>query len=112
MLSNHAVAALAAYEWVQLHTADPGPDGLAHVAVLATRQAASLTVAGGRVLVSTTDLVWDAGLADETITHVSLWDAAANGHCGVIGACRTAVPVHASDPDLTIPAGLLILSAV
>lgn len=76
---------------VQLHTGDPGAAGTANVSTETDRAQVSFgtAVAGSRTS-NTEGLISDAA-ATETITHVSLWDAASGGNCWAIAALSSSL---------------------
>lgn len=66
--------------WLQLHTGDPGAAGTANVSSETDRKQPTYAApSGGSVTAPAVSWAnWDAG--DQTITHVSMWDAATNGN--------------------------------
>lgn len=65
--------------YVKLHTGDPGAAGTANASAVTTRnQAAFAAPAGGSMTLSS--LAGYSMTATETITHISLWDAASGGN--------------------------------
>lgn len=66
--------------YLQLHTGDPGPDGTANISGTTLRKAVTWSAAAGGRIAMTSDLTWTAA-AKDTISHLSLWDAASSGHC-------------------------------
>lgn len=67
--------------FVKLHTADPGAAGATAAAVgSATRVQATMAAAsGGSKAMSSMASTWTNGGTTETLTHISLWTAAAAG---------------------------------
>lgn len=72
--------------YLQLHTGDPGAAGTANVSSETTRmQPTYAAPSGGSVTAPAVAWTgWDVG--DETITHVSMWDAAAAGNFKISAA--------------------------
>lgn len=65
--------------WMQLHTGDPGASGTANVSAVTTRIQMTMNAAsGGSITLASAGGTW-AMTATETITHVSIHDAAAAG---------------------------------
>lgn len=65
--------------FVKLHTGDPGAAGTANSSVVTTRREATMNAAsGGSMTLSAMSGSW-AMTATETITHISVWDAASGG---------------------------------
>lgn len=81
MLGGTAFAAPATV-YVKLHTADPGAAGATAAAVGdATRKAVAWSAAAaGSKSASASVGPWTNGGTTETITHISVWDAAAGGN--------------------------------
>ena len=83
--------------WLAYHIGDPTDDGTgAPSAGLLDRVAAGLGPAAARARTNTADVVSAAGsTVAETISHVSLWTAAAGGSCSWFGpvAAPTAVAI-------------------
>lgn len=65
--------------YVALHTGDPGPDGTANTSATTTRRPATWSAAANGQISLAADLTWTAA-AKESISHISLWDAASSGH--------------------------------
>jgi hypothetical protein len=76
----------AAGMYVQLHTGDPGEDCTANVATETDRKAITLTAIENGVVKNEAALEWEEVAATEDITHVSVWDAEAEGNPRVYGA--------------------------
>ena len=67
--------------WVKLHTGAPGSAAAANAAAETTRQqVGSWSTVSGGATDNAADLTWTAVAATETITHISLWDAATGGN--------------------------------
>lgn len=65
--------------FVKLHTADPGAAGATAASAVTTRSSATFTAAAAGVL-SLSNVPSFAMTATETITHISVWDAATAGN--------------------------------
>lgn len=66
--------------FIQLHTGDPGASGTAAVSVgSTTRNAITWNAASAGSMTLNTLGAWTNGGTSETITHVTLWSAAAAG---------------------------------
>lgn len=82
--------------FVKLHVGDPGPAGAANPSAVTTRNALTLAApANGAGSLSA--LAGYAMVATETITHVSLWDAAAGGAFLGSGPLSAPKPVNNGD---------------
>ena len=79
-----AVANASAYSeaavYVQLHTGAPGTDGTSNVATETTRDQASFAAASSRATTTDANLEWTSYPANETLSHISLWDASTSGN--------------------------------
>ena len=95
------------YNFIQLHTGDPGASGTANVAGNATRKAVSWAAASGGSKATNGDTEWTDGEVDttETYTHVSFWSSGSGGNFGGSGTL-TANQVDASGDAFRIPSGL------
>lgn len=66
--------------YIKLHKGDPGAAGTANASAVTTRVVATFAAAsGGSVALNGTAPHW-AMTATETITHISVWDAASGGN--------------------------------
>lgn len=107
-LLDHLVGASAMTSptniYVQYHTGAPGLAGTANVASLSTRTlAGAFSAASGGA--TDNDAAIDAtGVATETISHLSVWDASTSGNC-IWAFAATASQAIASGETLSIPAG-------
>lgn len=75
---KRATAAAAYTPYIQLHTADPGAAGTTAVSAVTTRQLATFAAPSGASSTATTPSF--TMTATETITHISIWDAATTGN--------------------------------
>lgn len=68
--------------YVKLHTGDPGSAGTANAAAgSTTRVVATLAAPSGNAVALTgTPPTWTNGGTNETITHISVWDAVTSGN--------------------------------
>lgn len=72
--------------WVQLHSGAPGDAGTANVCVETDRQSIALEASvEPRTVVNDAAATWSDLPADETATHLSLWDAETGGNCWAVG---------------------------
>ena len=111
---NTAIDAhIAAYPWIQLHTADPGSAGTTAVAGNATRKDVTnaFAPASGGSATSDVDVDWTDNEVDTTedYTHFTLWTASSNGSFGSSGTV-TANSVNASGDAFSILSGGIVLS--
>ena len=68
--------------YVKLHTGDPGEDGTANASANTTRVEATFSAASGGVAALSNTPTWATWAAgNETLSHVSLWDASTAGNC-------------------------------
>jgi len=93
-------------EWhVKLHLGDPGEDATANAAAETTRAEVTSwgTVSGGAVA-NAAAASWTNVSTTETVTHVSVWDAATGGNPLGKGALAASKALTAGD-NLSIPIG-------
>jgi hypothetical protein len=88
------------YEWVQLHTDQPGSAGTANIAAMATRIEVEWDVASAGSISITLDLSITSVPATETWRYWSAWSASTAGTFGLSGQV-TATQVTTGD-DVTI----------
>jgi hypothetical protein len=91
---NVAFSAIAVV-YVKLHTnvGDPGVAGAGNPSTVTTRNAVTWgTITGGNTLPATSVPAWTM-TASETISYISLWDAATAGNFLQSAALTTPVPV-------------------
>ena len=85
--------------WIKLHVSDPGPDAANGAAVNTTRVALTWTQAvniltDGRAQAETdANVSWPTVPADETYSHISLWDAVTAGNPWYYGPMDAPVAV-------------------
>ncbi len=111
---NTAIDAhIAAYPWVQLHTADPGSAGTSSIAGNATRKDATSAFAPATAGAATSDvnIEWTDAEVDtsEDYTHFSMWTASSAGVFGSSGTI-TANAVNSSGDAFSILSGGLVVS--
>lgn len=94
---------------VKLHIGDPGEAGTTNPAVHTTRAAVTFGAAASGVVTSDSTAAFTGMAANETITHVSLWDAAAAGNHLWNGPLTTPKPVTVGD-NFSILSGQLTVS--
>jgi hypothetical protein len=78
--------------YVKLHTGAPGEAGTANAATETTRDSITFGAASGGVATSDSAQQWTSYPAAETVSHISIWDAATSGNClftGALAASRT-----------------------
>lgn len=88
--------------YIQLHTGAPGEAGTSNVSAETTRNDVNWDAASGGTAAlasASTWADWDAG--SETISHVSIWDAASSGNCLFVGALSASKAVVDTD-DFTL----------
>lgn len=83
--------------YVKLHTGDPGEDGTANAAAHTTRAAVTFAAASGNTCASDAAATFTSMAANETISHVSLWDASSAGNCLWVGALTASKAVNTGD---------------
>ena len=99
--------------WVKLHIGDPGPDGLGNPAVNDERKllpmgtAANIGTDGRAQAASNDNVSWPSVPADETYSHVSIWDDETAGNCWYYDAMLASVPVSTGGA-FVFPIGQLI----
>jgi len=81
--------ALPATLYVQLHTGDPSAAGTANVATETARKSFTRTAAEAGVASNVLLLEWLSYPAVETLSHVTIWDAASGGNCWFVDAITT-----------------------
>jgi hypothetical protein len=94
-INNTSFAVSATY--IQLHTGNPGEDGVNNVATENTRQQATWNSASGNNIVTDANVTWTNVAATETISHWSLWDAATAGNPLWYGALTTPAAMQTGD---------------
>jgi len=96
-IRNTSFAVAATY--IQLHTADPGEDGLTAYATSTTRQSVSFSAASAGSMASSATVTWTNVPTTVTYSHWSLWDNATvgNGNCLWTGALASSAAVTAGD---------------
>lgn len=95
--------------WVKLHAGDPGETGTANPATHTTRASFTRTPASGGAAANVADIAFASLAATQSITHISLWDAASGGNAWWHGPLASPVTGNAGQ-TLTIPAGDLDLT--
>jgi hypothetical protein len=83
--------------WLQLHTGDPGAAGTANASAETDRKQVTFAApaAGSAVAPAVSWTGWDVGT--ETITHTSMWDAAAAGNFKMSSALAASKTVQNGD---------------
>lgn len=72
--------AMPATLYVKLHLGNPGVNAIANAATETTRQSFTRDAASGGATQNAAQIQWLNYPASETITHISLWDAASSGN--------------------------------
>lgn len=84
--ANTALAALvAAYPWVQLHTADPGAAGTTAVATETTRKTVTWGTPGSGSVANTVAVTWTNIAGSQDATHFTSWSASSASNFGFSG---------------------------
>lgn len=84
--ANTALNALvAAYPWVQLHTAAPGAAGTTSVATETTRKTVTWGSASGGSVANTVAVTWTSIAGSQDATHFTAWTASSAGTFGFSG---------------------------
>lgn len=109
---NAALDALfdGATRYVKLHVGDPGEDCTANAATETDRAAITFGAAASGVSTSDSDADWLGVAADETYSHVSIWDAATAGNPLGYGALNASKAVTTGD-NFSLPAGDVTVTA-
>lgn len=85
------------YDYVQLHTGDPGANGTSAVASgLARKQVTTWATPSGGATSNTSVLTWTVVPSSTDYTHFTVWDTLTTGNFGFSGTI-TANPVTAGD---------------
>jgi hypothetical protein len=92
--------------YVKLHTGDPGEDCTSNAATETTRKVVTFAAAASGSKASNSSVSWTSYPANETITHVSLWDASTSGNPLWSGSLSSSVAVS-SGGTFTISSGQL-----
>lgn len=104
---HRAVASTApAGNFAKLHIGDPGAAATANVSSVTTRPAITYSAAsGGSIAATATFPSWAtwAGTSPETVTHISVWDAASAGTF-LFSVALTASKVVQTGDTLTLTA--------
>lgn len=95
--------------YVKLHLADPGEAGTASPAAHTTRAPVTFAAASAGSIASNSAATFTSMVANETISHISLWDASTAGVCKWTGPLTTPKAVAIGD-DFTIPSGSLTVT--
>jgi hypothetical protein len=82
--------------YIKLHTADPGAAGTSNPSTVTTRQQATFSAASGGAIALSNSPSFTM-TATETITHISVWDAATAGNFLWSAALTTSKSVVATD---------------
>lgn len=109
--ANHFLdgTALPATLYVKLHTGNPSAAGTSNAAGTTTRVSFVRDAASSGATQNTGAITWSTLSANETISHVSLWDASSGGNCWGVLALTASKTVTTAD-TLTINAADLDLA--
>lgn len=107
VFNNTSLAVAANY--VKLHTGDPGEAGTSNAATHTTRESASFGAASSGVVSNDSPISFTSLAADETISHISIWDHVSAGNCLWTGALTDPQDVNAGG-TLTFDTGDLDVS--
>lgn len=102
VFNNDSFAVAAVY--VKLHTGDPGEAGTSNAATETDRVQATFGAAASGAVANDADIEWTNVAANETISHISLWDNSTAGNCLWTGALTASKTLNAGD-NFTIPTG-------
>lgn len=109
LFNNTALQKSARY--VKLHIGDPGEAGTANAATETTRKSVTGAAAVSGTFTSVNTLTWAAYPATETITHISIWDAATVGNCLWTGALVSSISVTSGTSFLIASGSLTVTVA-
>lgn len=106
LVFNGTAYAGQATVYVKLHIGDPGEAGTTNAAAHTTRAAATFGAAAAGAISNDAAVTWTSMAAGETMSHISLWDAAgvAAGNCLWVGPLTTPQVVNVGN-NFTIPIG-------
>lgn len=89
--------------WFQLHLGEPGPSGTDNPSAVTVRVSPAFGAPSGGVMTAD-PLLWEEWAGpDESITHVSVWDAGSGGTFKQSAAVEPGVGVQAGDTLRLIP---------
>lgn len=95
-------ALLAVYDFIQMHTGDPGAAGTANVATETDRAAVVWGASSGGTASNSAVASFTGVAATETWTHFTAWDASSAGNCGFSGTVSNGSVVLGADVDFEI----------
>lgn len=105
--ANHTLdgsASIPATLYVKLHTGNPGAAGTSNAAGTTVRKSFTRTASSAGASSNVADIAWTTLSANETLSHISIWDNVSAGNCWFVGALGSSQAVTTSD-TYTIPAG-------
>ena len=98
--------------WVKLHVGSPSSDGTTGAASNTVRKEITAGAASAGSAATTANLVWASGeTADETISHLSLWDAESGGNCLFVDGLSSPV-LTAAGFEFSFPSGNLTFTSI
>ena len=83
--------------YVALHLGDPGEAGTGNTAAHTTRAAATFGASASGSISNDAAVTWASYSANETVTHISLWDASTAGNCLWTGALTASKALTSGD---------------
>lgn len=95
--------------YAQLHIGDPGEACTSNVATETTRKLVTFAAASGGSKASSNAQSWTSYPAEETVTHVSIWDAATSGNALWYGSLSTSISLRVGN-SLTFNTGSLVVT--
>ena len=109
--ANHLMdgTALPSTLYAQLHTGNPSAAGTSNVAGTSVRKSFTRSASSGGSAHNAADIAWPTLSANETLSHLSIWDALTSGNCWFVGALSSSQAVTTAD-TYTITASSLILT--
>lgn len=103
-LFNNTAFGAVANVYVKLHIGDPGEDCTANAAAHTTRVEATWAAASGGTITTDAAVTFSSMAANETISHISLWDHLTAGNPLWNGALTASKAVTTGD-TLQFPTG-------
>lgn len=104
VLFNNTPFGAVATTYVKLHIGDPGENCTSNPAAHTTRIAASWAAASGGTITTDAAVVYTGLAANETISHISVWDASSGGNPLAYGPLTSPIGVTIGGA-LQFPAG-------
>jgi hypothetical protein len=108
-LFNNQAALAITTAYVKLHLGDPGEDATGNAAAETTRKAFTVPAFSSGTASNEADIDWTSYPSGETVSHISIWDAASSGNPFMYGALAASKSPQTGD-TLRIPTGDLDLT--